>query len=215
MAIMNRETVQITLETEIPEIRQGDAIGVLCGLIIAIVFLMLGSLGLYCYVVRDPHPAGMIIVPILAVIASYFIGAQLDPDSSTMVGADIAQDGAERYNRGMPGGFNQELGMDQMQLGMGLMAGQFLFGAVYTAVKYLRDRGTMKDNNQADIAATIIHHVLTTGAATQDALFALPDLARHEVQELRTTLSILTQKGFLESRHNGFGIAPPKKYLFD
>ena len=210
---MNRETIQHQLETEIPEIRQGDGFATLFGLLAAVSIISLGSMGLYGGLVEDPHPVGFAIVPLVVLTLSYIIG-HFTHDSDTVAGADIAQSGAEQYSNSSAFGYGRERGSEAMMFGMALMAIQFLAGAVYGTVKYLTDRGSLTDNNMAIIASVFVDHILANGSTDQETLFALPAIASGSVEEKRQTLTILTQKGFLTTGNGKTSLCAGKRHLF-
>ena len=210
---MNRETIKSVLQAEVSDLRSGDQFGVICGLILSVSFVSLSSLGIYCYLF-DPHPIGMVLVPVLALVASYVLGAQLH-GSDKVYGADVSDYGVKRYSEASTW-WGQDRGMDYMETGMYLMAAQFMMCGVYETAKYLREKKQgQTGSHSGDIAAVMVHHLVEKNSADQNALLALPELQSYPVPEVKQVLVLLNRQGILESTPKGFWIAGAKKYLFN
>lgn len=211
---MNRETVKSVLEQEVPELRAGDTIGVVCGLILSLSLITFASMGLYGYLLPTGPKVGFLLVPLIGLGLSFAVGSQLH-GSTDVYGADIADEGAQRYSDAWTG-WGRDRGMEQMQFGMALMAFQFVMCGAYESYRYLREKDQhASGSNSGEIASYMVHQVMLKARANQDELLGLPALHGYPEPELKQTLALLNRKGIFDLSPQGFSIAPPKKYLFD
>ena len=206
------EQLREILEREIPEIRTGDAFGVLFGLLFSTSILIGLGILLAFMIFPQPGPLALLGIPLGVLALSYLLGAALD-GSDSMVGADLANASAEDYNNSWSD-YNRDHAAAGMQLGLILMFLQMLTGAVYGTAKYLRNRGSMSDNNVSRIAAAYLYKILDSGPTKQEQLFAIPALESCPVEEKRAALSALVSNGFVHSLPTGVQLAPEKRHLF-
>jgi hypothetical protein len=206
------ETIREVLEREVPQIRTGDGIGVLFGLFVSVLILSGLGLGLTLMAVPNAGPLAMLAGPLLVLVISYFIGAALE-GSTSMVGADMAEASASDYNDSWSG-YGRDHATTGIQLGLLLMVGQMLAGAVYGTVKYLRERGSVTDKNTSRIAAAFLCQILNSGPQKQEKLFAMPALQSCSMEEKREALTALVSSGFVDSLPTGVQISPDKRYHF-
>ena len=212
MSQFSVENVRETLEREIPEVRTGDAFGVLFGLFMSIVILVGLGLGLAVLFFPNPGPGALIGLPLALLVLSYFIGAALDGTDS-MIGGDIAEASMQDYNDSWTG-YGRDRAMDGVQLGMLLMFGQMLAGGMYGTIKYMRNRGSVSDKNTSRIAAAFVCQLLSSGPTKQEQLFAMPALQSCSVEEKREALQALISSGFVDSLPTGLQLSPGKRHHF-
>lgn len=196
-----RENIRIVLEREIPEIRTGDSIGVLFGLLISMAMLISIGVLLAFIVVPSPGAIPLLGFPILVLGLSYAVGHALD-GSTRMVGADLTNASVKAYNGGAFSASGRDGAAHGIQLGLILMALQVLAGAMYGTIKHYRERDLVPDDKRSRIAAAFVEKMLG-GPTRQEILFSLPAVKEFSVEEKCAALRALVCAGFAENLPTG------------
>lgn len=207
----NQETIRIALEREIPEMRTGDGVGVLFGLLLSTVLTGGLGMGVYYFVFADGHPTGIgyLLGAGVALILGFMLGS-LIRDSNDVVGAGMIEQGLQDAQSL---GRRRQSADEWIALGMLLFAGSFLFGGLYNSFVYLKNRGGLGDSNSSRIGAGICAFLMQRKTATQDEVLQAFQGQAVEPQEIKDTLRLLSRAGIVGLNSERMWLHPDKRHL--